>query len=85
MDEARKLLRLKKEGKTIPQLADEYGQGQQQYIPNRLKLNRLKPDEQDLVHEGKLSLKEANSIVDRRDAGEMETPKHQPFESEVKV
>jgi len=86
IDEAKKLQRLKREGKmTVPQLADEFGGGKQSYVRNRLKLLRLTDEEQKLVHEGKLGLEEANKIVDRRDAGEMETPNHQPFESEVKV
>ena len=85
MDEAKKFQKLKRGGKTVPQLADLYGDGKQDYIRKRLKLLRLTDEEQKLVHEGKLGLEEANKIVDRRDAGEMETPNHQPFESEVKV
>jgi thiol-disulfide isomerase/thioredoxin len=76
MDEARKLQRLKKEGKTIPQLADEYAppglQRPQEYIRNRLKLLKLvvlKPETEALLNGGKITLEEGCTAVDTLDAG----------------
>jgi thiol-disulfide isomerase/thioredoxin len=68
--------KLKRGGMTIPQMADHYRLTQRE-MRNHLKLRKLKPDEQEQVANGTLSLEDANKRIDRRDAGE-ETTEEKP-------
>ena len=68
IDEAKKIQFLKRNGMTIPQIADKLGTNQH-IIRNRLKLLRLTPEEQHRVHIGKLGMVNANRLMDHRDQG----------------
>jgi hypothetical protein len=68
IDEAKQIQFLKRNGMTIPQIADKLGTNQH-IIRNRLKLLRLTLEEQHRVHVGKLGMVNANKLVDQRDQG----------------
>ncbi len=69
IDEAKQIQFLKRNGMTLPQIADKLATNQH-VVRNRLKLLRLTQEEQHRVHVGKLSMVIANRIVDQRDQGE---------------
>jgi hypothetical protein len=80
IDEAKQIQFLKRNGLTIPQIADKLGTNQH-IIRNRLKLLRLTLEEQHRVHVGKLGIVNANKLVDHRDQGkaaEGETATNRP-------
>ena len=58
-DEAKQIQFLKRNGMTIPQIADKLATNQQN-VRNRLKLT---PEEQMRVHTGKLGMVNANKLV----------------------
>jgi hypothetical protein len=68
IDEAKQIQFLKRNGKTIPQIADTLGTNQHN-VRNRLKLLRLTLEEQHRVHVGKLGMVNANKLVVQRDQG----------------
>lgn len=68
IDEAKRIQFLKRNGMTIPQIADKLATNQH-IVRNRLKLLRLTPEEQHRVHVGKLGMVNAIKLVDQRDQG----------------
>jgi hypothetical protein len=68
IDEAKQIQFLKRQGKTIPQIADTLGTNQHN-VRNRLKLLRLTLEEQHRVHVSKVGMVTANKLVDQCDQG----------------
>jgi hypothetical protein len=69
MDEAKRIRFMKRQGPTIPQIADRLATNQQN-VYNRLQLLRLTPEEQRRVHAGRLGLVNALKLLKRREDGE---------------
>lgn len=69
IDEAKQIQFLKRNGRTIPQIADKLATTPE-IVRNRLNLLRLTLEEQHCVHIGKLGLVKANKLVGHRDQGQ---------------
>ncbi len=91
IDEAKRIQFMKRQGLTIPQIADRLATNLQN-VHNRLRLLRLTPEEQRRVQTGNLSLVNALKLVKRREGGEAllewaanDSPSHQKRIPSVKL
>lgn len=91
IDEAKRIQFMRRQGLTIPQIADRLATSLQN-VHNRLQLLRLTPEEQRRVHTGRLSLVNALKLVKRREGGEAtleraanDSPTHQKRIPSVKL
>lgn len=69
IDEAKRMQFMKRQGLTIPQIADRLATNRQN-VHNRLQLLRLTPEEQRRVHTGRLGLVNALKLLKRREGDE---------------